>query len=232
MSLTRFHHHATTLFARKRVGASGFRMCLMSGTLRGIHQMPALTYMPPSVDEVEDIENYRPGGLHPVTIGSVLNQGRYRLVHKLGDGGWQSTVWLARDLLSRNSVNSIKPLVCVKILQASDESTTSKIPKEMKVTQALHELAVNRGCDHVRSQLLFIHSSFREVGPNGTHTCLVSSVGGPNLQWTYWQGLGRYRSDLARKICRQVAETLQLIHNSGYVHGGKHLYVYYIACFD
>jgi hypothetical protein len=44
---------------------------------------------------VESIERYTPGGYHPVMVGDTLHK-RYRIVDKLGSGGY-STVWLAHD---------------------------------------------------------------------------------------------------------------------------------------
>ena len=46
----------------------------------------------------EWIEDYRPGGLHPVHIGDEFNDSRYRVIRKLGYGAY-STVWLAKDQL-------------------------------------------------------------------------------------------------------------------------------------
>lgn len=52
----------------------------------------------PSVltEDEEDLEDYRPGGYHPVHIGDEFKDGRYVIVRKLGWGHF-STVWLARD---------------------------------------------------------------------------------------------------------------------------------------
>ena len=47
------------------------------------------------IDDVERLDNYRPGGYHPIRIGDNLQE-RYRIVHKLGYGSF-STTWLARD---------------------------------------------------------------------------------------------------------------------------------------
>lgn len=44
----------------------------------------------------ENMSKYRPGGFHPIRLGDTLQDGRYKIYHKLGWGGF-STVWLARD---------------------------------------------------------------------------------------------------------------------------------------
>lgn len=44
----------------------------------------------------EWIEDYRPGGYHPVLLGDAFNSGQYQVIRKLGEGSY-STVWLARD---------------------------------------------------------------------------------------------------------------------------------------
>lgn len=42
----------------------------------------------PNIDHVEEIENYQPGGLHPLQIGDELDGGKFTIVHKLGYGGF------------------------------------------------------------------------------------------------------------------------------------------------
>lgn len=44
----------------------------------------------------EDVEDYRPGGFHPVSLGDTF-QNRYKIRNKLGFGGF-GTVWMARDM--------------------------------------------------------------------------------------------------------------------------------------
>lgn len=46
--------------------------------------------------DAEPLHRYQKGGYHPVHIGDLLNNGRYKILHKLGWGGY-STVWAARD---------------------------------------------------------------------------------------------------------------------------------------
>jgi serine/threonine-protein kinase SRPK3 len=46
--------------------------------------------------DAEPLDRYRQGGYHPVVLGEHLKAGRYKVLHKLGWGGY-STVWAARD---------------------------------------------------------------------------------------------------------------------------------------
>lgn len=46
--------------------------------------------------DAEPLHRYAKGGYHPVTLGGFLADGRYKILHKLGWGGY-STVWAARD---------------------------------------------------------------------------------------------------------------------------------------
>lgn len=59
--------------------------------------MPSVRYK--YIEEVEVLEDYQPGGYHPVQINDTLHNDRYQIVHKLGHGTF-STAWLALD---RNS---------------------------------------------------------------------------------------------------------------------------------
>jgi hypothetical protein len=50
--------------------------------------------------DTEPLHRYHRGGYHPVHLGDSLSNGRYKVLHKLGWGGY-STVWAARDTRSR-----------------------------------------------------------------------------------------------------------------------------------
>ncbi|KAF4906996.1 Serine/threonine-protein kinase SKY1 [Colletotrichum viniferum] len=54
------------------------------------------------IDE-EAISRYRPGGYHPVRLGDVFKNGKYRIIGKLGYGVY-STVWLASDMETKRHV--------------------------------------------------------------------------------------------------------------------------------
>ncbi|KAK9319816.1 kinase-like domain-containing protein [Lipomyces orientalis] len=166
-------------------------------------------FVPSSLDNVEQIENYRTGGFHPVSIGDSFSRGRYRVIHKLGFGGF-STVWLARDGQSHR-------LVSLKIITAEASNTCD----EMRILQYLKQSAIcHPACDHILSVL----DHFTIEGPNGFHTCLVSPFAGPSLaQITYTPGQPagsrRLRGALARKFARQVTLTVGYLHSRGVAHG-------------
>ena len=48
--------------------------------------------------DAEPLERYRKGGYHPTHLGDTFKDGRYKIIHKLGWGGY-ATVWLARDFM-------------------------------------------------------------------------------------------------------------------------------------
>jgi serine/threonine-protein kinase SRPK3 len=47
--------------------------------------------------DAEPLHRYRIGGYHPIALGDHFGDGRYKVLHKLGWGGY-STVWAAKDL--------------------------------------------------------------------------------------------------------------------------------------
>lgn len=164
-----------------------------------------------ALDNIEQVEDYKYGGFHPVSLGDIFDGGKYRVLHKLGFGG-SSTIWLARN-------ESSCRLVSLKIITAE----ASQQCKELAILQHLTKSAP----DHPgRACILSLLDHFNIRGPNGTHLCLVYPFAGPSVAQITDSpgevaGSRRLCSPLARKVEKQVALALDFLHASGVIHGGN-----------
>lgn len=154
--------------------------------------------------DAERLHDYVPGGYHPVALGDVLGDGgRFRVVHKLGFGGY-ATVWLCHDKTS-------KKWRAIKIMAAAASTPDCADLKALELFKGVDpdELAAN----HI--QLALDH--FWIDGPNGRHLCFVLPFLGTNLTYLY----GRYGHvpDLMKDICFQLVKALEFIHSHGLCHG-------------
>jgi serine/threonine-protein kinase SRPK3 len=150
----------------------------------------------PDLDKVEDVEHYRPNGFHPVALGDVYVE-RYRILHKLGCGGF-STVWLARDLQRPRNV-------ALKVLSAEASENEVRTLKYLRSTANPHRNI----CD--------LEDEFVIDGPNGRHQCLVMPACGPSIKKAPLDTLAEVA---LRSIIRQIADGLSHLHTSGVCHGG------------
>ncbi|RDB29753.1 Serine/threonine-protein kinase SRPK [Hypsizygus marmoreus] len=171
-------------------------------------------FRPSRLDNIEYVEDYRPGGFHPVAIGDAFAQGRYRVVHKLGFGG-SSTIWLAR--------NRFGILVTLKVMRAEVSSKPVDEIPELAVPLKLSEYIQANG-PVARSNIQTPEDHFTESGPNGSHLCLVYQLAGPSILSMSDSpgrvaGSRRLRKDLARNVAKQVARAVNLMHTAGFVHG-------------
>lgn len=169
-----------------------------------------MRYRIPHSNNVEDVEKYRKGGLHPIHLGDALKGGRYCILHKFGYGGF-STVWLARDKLRDR-------LVSLKVLTAE----ASHQPKDLRLFRHLEE---HVQADPWRGNIIAHMDDFTIEGPNGTHLCYVSQPGGPSVSTISDSpgevaGTRRLRAALARKVAQQLAMAVSIMHGVGVVHGG------------
>ena len=163
---------------------------------------------------LEKIYDYETGGHHPVHLGDLLHQ-RYKVVHKLGSGGY-ANVWLCRDVSL-----DVPTYTAAKTIMA--EGSTADCP-ESRVTTKLEELASGRAA----SLGLFCLplDRFETTGPNGTHYVFIYPVLGPRVSRLLHlvnnspdvRGLGA----ALRKVSRHTTEAMALLHSIGICHGGMY----------
>ncbi|KAI5867704.1 kinase-like domain-containing protein [Durotheca rogersii] len=156
---------------------------------------------------LEELHDYELGGHHPVHLGDMLHQ-RYRVVHKLGSGGY-AIVWLCRDMSSAPGYS----YVAAKIISA--EGSTPACP-ELRVTK-LTELTKESGA--ARGLLCLPLDRFDIEGPNGTHYVFVYPVLGPRVSRLIHLGSSGDPGAVLRRISSQTTEAMALLHSIGICHG-------------
>ncbi|EFY94306.1 serine protein kinase [Metarhizium robertsii ARSEF 23] len=160
----------------------------------------------------EWVEDYRPGGYHPVLLGDMFNDGQYKVIRKLGEGSY-STVWLARDLKDSR-------YVALKILVSANRASA-----ELQILHHIVKAAPAKAAQHI-TQLL---DKFEHRGPNGVHTCLVLEPMGPSVNTMVeelpqfkprlWGMVVRYPIRMAKSILKQSLQALAFLHENGIAHG-------------
>ena len=161
-------------------------------------------------EDVESLEDYCPGGYHPVHIGDTFSAGRYEVIHKLGHGSY-STVWLCKDIPQQLYV-SIKVTV--------SESDGELRGYEHKVLQALR----NGDPRHPgRRFVIHLLDEFAIDGPNGRHQCFVFPVALNSVYMAKQASVSEnflFPPQVARSIATQALLALSYIHSCGIIHGG------------
>ncbi|KAL7626508.1 hypothetical protein AAE478_003280 [Parahypoxylon ruwenzoriense] len=159
--------------------------------------------------DVENLEEYIPGGFHPTTIEDTFCDGRYKIVHKLGFGGY-STIWLAHDQQLQRYV-SLKILVA----SASGDSIEGDILRLLQNGDSAHP-----GRQFVPSPL----DQFTFQGPNGQHLCLVGVPYGCSISKSKEDSVYlMFPVEAARSAAAQLIMGLSYLHACGICHGDLHL---------
>ncbi|KAJ4328625.1 hypothetical protein N0V84_000984 [Fusarium piperis] len=162
-------------------------------------------YLDGPVDDVESLDGYHEGGYHPVQIGECFGESaQYRVLHKLGDGGF-STVWLCRD--TQNS-----RYVALNIMIATGDPDTTP------------ELEILTRLDYTLPGAEFIAIPLRRFtfqGPNGTHQALILPVLGPRVSPEVWSQMKTNPDVTLRRMARQEAQALDFLHKNKICHRGK-----------
>jgi serine/threonine-protein kinase SRPK3 len=179
----------------------------------------------PGLKDIENVEQYVEGGLHPVHLGEEVANGRYRIVHKLGYGT-SSTIWLARDYFQER-------YVALKFLTAAESRDYHEVAIHDHLSKFLmHQPGEGSPTQHTRhpgqNYLSYLLTDFKVKGPNGDHRCLVFDVEGPSMHNLVTNGgtipvMGsrRLAGQYAREMGFQLAQAIEFLHNNDIVHAGK-----------
>lgn len=154
------------------------------------------------ISDVERLDGYRPGGYHPIQMNDKLHE-RYSIIDKLGHGSY-STIWLARD-------EKLSRYVAVKIGIADHSS------KETQILEQLSNCPTNGLSDRLMPP---VFDRFELDGPNGTHSCLVTTPARCSLV----ESLNDYDIfplSTARSLAAQLVLAVARVHRLGIVHGGQ-----------
>ncbi|KAJ6027408.1 uncharacterized protein N7446_003998 [Penicillium canescens] len=145
-------------------------------------------------------------GYHPVNIGDTFKNGRYKIHHKLGWGGF-STVWLAKDRVRNQWVS-------LKIMTADSGGS-----RELHNLKHLERHSHGKLSSNFVVQLL---DSFTHKGPNGVHQCLVFELLGPSVDKTladYHESNEKLCPDTILRMSTQLLKAVKFIHGAGMCHG-------------
>ena len=169
------------------------------------------------IDGVERLEMYEPGGYHPVMIDDILD-GRYRIVDKLGHGGY-STIWLAHD-------DRLQRYVAIKVGVSSTVSPSSPSRREPSILRDLSRprSTTSRAAGHASTDvdasdaIPSVLDEFDVLGPNGTHRCYTVAPAQGNLREASFSRL--FPIQVARALAAKLTMAVAYVHSRGVVHGG------------
>lgn len=159
-----------------------------------------------SPSDLEKIYDYEAGGHHPVHLDDLLHQ-RYKVLHKLGHGGY-ATVWLCRNVLGDGP-----RYVALKILMA--EASTPDC-RELRLSRLI-ELRLGNGLS--RELFCLPLDQFEIDGPNGVHYVLVYPVRGPRVS-SLPKKSSKNPGIPFTEIYSQVTRAMTLLYEHGICHGG------------
>ncbi|KAI3391585.1 hypothetical protein diail_7077 [Diaporthe ilicicola] len=164
------------------------------------------------IEEVEQLERYKPGGYHPVALGDTLHHGRYRVINKLGHGTY-STSWMAQD-------QEANEYVALKICTAdsSGASNESAVLRHLRLQQV--------DCQDERVAMVStLLDEFYLDGPNGWHACIVTKPTRMSISDTRETSscYGLLHVPVARAVIAQLIHAVAFCHEKGVVHGDLHL---------
>ena len=161
---------------------------------------------------LEPIYGYEPGGFHPIHLGDVIGAAsRYRVIHKLGNGGY-ATIWLCQDTAT--------DIPTYKVLKIVVSDAFAETFPELRIGVAIKAF-LNTGKDNdILSSLCHSSDQFDICGPNGSHHCFVYPVLGPKASLGLFYTPEEQRNKALRNICYQLVRAVDYLHQKGICHGG------------
>ncbi|KAF5563089.1 CMGC SRPK kinase [Fusarium napiforme] len=180
-------------------------MCFLSDTNLDLETDPDFRddFQSPQINS--EYPMYGKGGYHPVHLGDLYDDGRYRIVHKIGAGD-TSMIWLARDSLSCS-------WVALRIMMADQPSSVEKNIDKCHSILARHEQ------DGGDPRFITYTRYFHIDGPNGRHLCLVLPFCGPSLHSLSNYMNSRMKPKFVQALAYQATEILRDLHARGICHG-------------
>ena len=159
-----------------------------------------------SPNGIEKVYVHVSGGHHPVHLCDLIHQ-RYKVLHKLGSGGY-ANVWLCRD-----TSESDFRYVALKIIMAG--SSTADCP-ELRVSQLIERGLGKEGWGHFCPPL----DKSEINGPNGVHYVFVYPALGPRVSRMPSIIKSKEPGVPLREICFQTASAMAALHELDICHGG------------
>lgn len=144
----------------------------------------------------ENIDRYFEGLYYPICIGEILS-GRYRIIHKLGHGGF-STVWMAYD-------TSLHKDVALKIMIPGN-SGEQEYHMHKEIAQSVSDTS---------SLLLYEETFILHAPSNIQHRVLVLPLLGPNIRDSRFS---KTPVKIRMSAAVQLLWTLKSLHDGGIVH--------------
>lgn len=156
---------------------------------------------------LERIHDYTLKGFHPVHLGDTYGENeRYRVVHKLGHGGF-ATIWLCRDTTAESP-----QYVALKVLKAGASGDNCR---ELQMSRTRSSFP-----DDIFKFICLPLDIFNIQGPNGHHLAFVYPLLGPHVSAGVFHASPDLDHDL-RSFALQVVKSVKLLHGRGICHGGE-----------
>ncbi|KAI0476368.1 kinase-like protein [Xylariaceae sp. FL0804] len=155
--------------------------------------------------ETEWVEDYEPGGLYPVDLGSIID-GRFEVVYKLGYGGI-ATAWLCYE----------RPANKWRALKINAASHSGKDCPDAKVIEIMRKQGVENN-QLEQNHIAFPLETLWLDSPNGSHLCSVLPVLGPKLS-DWRRAVPGLPMPAIKGLCYQIVRAMDFLHSKGICHG-------------